>query len=61
MIHITNGDSANSYLKKIGIQGQFQAWHDVLHHGPITEQTDLIKISEYRSEFLADFFLHCFA
>lgn len=56
MIHITNGDSANSYLKKIGIEGQFQAWQDVLHHGPITAQTDLKKISEYRSEFLADFF-----
>jgi len=56
MLHITNGDSANSYLKKIGIEGQFQAWQDVLHHGPITAQTNLKKISEYRSEFLADFF-----
>ena len=56
MIHITNGDSANSYLKKIGIEGQFQAWHDVLHHGPITAQTDLKKISDYRSNYLADFF-----
>ncbi|SFB81772.1 RNA polymerase subunit sigma-24 [Pseudoalteromonas denitrificans] len=56
MLHITNGDNGNSYLKKIGIEGQFQAWQDVLHHGPITSETNIEKISLYRSEFLAEFF-----
>ncbi|PAJ73247.1 RNA polymerase subunit sigma-24 [Pseudoalteromonas sp. NBT06-2] len=56
MIHITNGDNANRYLKQVGIEGQFQAWQDVLHHGPITAETNLNKITEYRSQFLAEFF-----
>jgi hypothetical protein len=56
MLHITNGDYANSYLKKIGIPGQFQAWQDVLHHGVISNQTDLTIISAQRSQFLAEYF-----
>lgn len=56
MLHITNGDSANGYLKRIGILGQFQAWQDALHEGKITAHTDLTIISERRSHFLAEYF-----
>ena len=56
MLHITNGDNANLYLKRIGIQGDFQAWQDALHEGEITSHTDLHAISEIRSHFLAEYF-----
>lgn len=56
MFHITNGDSANLFLKRIGIQGQFVAWQDVLHHGPISSQLTLPAMSDYRAAFLADYF-----
>ena len=56
MFRITNGDSANLFLKRIGIQGQYIAWQDVLHHGPITTATNLADISQYRAAFLADYF-----
>ncbi|ATC97880.1 DUF1835 domain-containing protein [Pseudoalteromonas spongiae] len=56
MYHITNGDSANLFLKRIGIQGQFIAWQDVLHHGPISAEVSLPAMSDYRAAFLADYF-----
>mgnify|MGYP001006266736 CR=1 FL=1 len=56
MLHITNGDSANVYLKRIGILGQFQAWQDALHEGHISTHTELAAISNTRSYFLAEYF-----
>ena len=56
MFHITNGDSANLFLSRIGIQGQFIAWQDVLHHGPIPKETELTHITAIRAPFLADYF-----
>jgi len=56
MFHITDGDCANLFLKRIGIQGQFIAWQDVLHHGPISAEVSLPAMSGYRAAFLADYF-----
>ncbi len=56
MFHITNGDSANAYLKRIGVKGIFIAWQDVLHDGPLTDETNIQKISDHRSVFLAEYF-----
>lgn len=56
MLHITNGDSANLYLKRIGVEGRFVAWHDVLHDGPLPKTNDLVSASQTRAAFLADYF-----
>lgn len=56
MLHITNGDCATAYLQKFNYAGQAIAWQDVLHDGPLTMETDLVKISDYRNIFLAHYF-----
>ncbi len=52
--HITNGDSANLYLKRIGIEGTFVAWQDVLHDGPLPQSSDLLEATSERAGFLAE-------
>lgn len=55
MFHITNGDSANLYLKRIGIQGCFIAWQDCLHEGRLIAAS-LEQSTEQRAAVLADRF-----
>ena len=55
MFHITNGDSANLFLKRIGIQGTFIPWQDCLHEGRLTAGS-LAEITEQRAALLADRF-----
>jgi len=56
MLHITNGESAAGSLRQSGLQGQVQAWQDVLHEGPVPAGLLLDELRPVRAHFLADTF-----
>ena len=51
-LHVTNGDVALLALRTAGITGQFVAWRDVLHDGPVPA-VDWPALREVRARFLA--------
>jgi hypothetical protein len=51
-LHVTNGDVALLALRTAGITGQFIAWRDVLHDGPVPA-ADWPALREVRARFLA--------
>jgi hypothetical protein len=53
MLHITNGDSAATLLRRIGLAGEVIAWRDVLHEGPTPAGLALEAMSDVRARFLA--------
>jgi hypothetical protein len=53
MLHITNGESAATGLRRSGIPGVFLAWRDVLHEGPVPAGLPLHQLSEVRARFIA--------
>ena len=54
ILNITNGDSAVSVMKAVGIAGRFLPWLDVLHDGPVPAGLTLEKLSEVSAQFIID-------
>jgi len=55
MLHITNGDEAAAKLRESGVPGEFLAWRDPLHDGPVPDCDSLPELSDVRARALADF------
>jgi len=53
ILNITNGDSAVKIMQKAIIPGEFLAWQDVLHDGPVPGDISLEALSKIRAEFIA--------
>lgn len=53
MLHVTNGDSTATTLRRIGLAGEVIAWRDVLHEGPTPGGLVLEAMSDVRARFLA--------
>jgi len=53
MFHITNGEHANEMLMAARIEGDFLAWDDVLHEGPVPAGLSLHELSLIRSRFIS--------
>lgn len=53
MLHITNGDSAGQTIGATGLSGDWLAWQDVLHEGPVPVGLALADLSEERARYIA--------
>lgn len=53
MFHITNGERTNEVLMQAGIEGEFLAWDDVLHEGPVPAGLSLHDLSLIRARFIS--------
>jgi len=53
MFHITNGEQANAWLQGAGIAGEYLAWDDVLHEGPVPAGLSLHDLSLIRARFIS--------
>jgi hypothetical protein len=53
MLHVTNGDSAATLLRRTGMTGDVIAWRDILHDGPVRAGLALEAMSDVRARFLA--------
>ncbi|NVK42517.1 MAG: hypothetical protein HWE39_14850 [Oceanospirillaceae bacterium] len=51
--HITNGEMANQWLVRAGLEGDFLPWDDVLHDGPVPGGLSLDEMSSLRAAFIA--------
>ncbi|MBA3944852.1 MAG: hypothetical protein H0X37_09865 [Herpetosiphonaceae bacterium] len=54
MLHITNGDAAVSRLQATGLGGEYLAWRDVLHEGPVPAGLSLEQLRPIRARFIAE-------
>jgi len=52
VLNIVNGDIAINIMKKAKIEGDFLAWRDFLHEGPILQHFSLEQLSKLRTNFL---------
>jgi len=52
MLHITNGDATLKLLKASGLYGDFLAWRDCLHEGPVPSSLSLESLSQVRARFI---------
>ncbi len=55
MLHITNGDSVVARFRDGGIPGQYLAWADPLHDGPVPETANLLELAYIRARAFAGF------
>jgi Domain of unknown function (DUF1835) len=53
---VTNGDTAAEGLRAAGIAGDVLPWRDVLHDGPVPQESSLEALSKIRARYLADEF-----
>ncbi|MEO8201689.1 MAG: hypothetical protein ABI679_14265, partial [Gemmatimonadota bacterium] len=53
MLHITNGDSAASLIRRSGVPGGVLPWRDVLHEGPVPGGLALRELSAVRARFIS--------
>jgi len=51
---VTNGMAAVNALQAAGITGDFCAWNDVLHDGPVPGSLDDSALARVRAQFIAD-------
>ena len=54
MLHITNGDIAVERMRDGGVRGEYLAWRDVLHEGPVPTTATLEELSAIRARYLAE-------
>ncbi len=54
ILNITNGDCAVAVMEKASIPGEFLAWRDVLHEGPVPAGLKLEELSQVRTGFIVD-------
>lgn len=52
ILHITNGDSTTSYLKKLNVQGDFITWREMLCEGKTTVDVGSESFWKSRFDFL---------
>jgi len=52
ILHITNGDSAVNIMKEAAIAGDFLAWRDVLHDGPVPDDLRFEELLLLREKFI---------
>ncbi|MBL8214351.1 MAG: hypothetical protein JNK87_26760 [Bryobacterales bacterium] len=53
MLQITNGDAVIGKFEEMGLEGQYLAWRDVLHEGPVPQTATLAELDEIRARFIA--------
>lgn len=53
MLQITNGDAVIGTFEQMGLEGQYLAWRDVLHEGPVPQTATLAELDEIRAQFIA--------
>ena len=53
MLHLINGDCAETVLRAAGVPGRFLSWRDVLHDGPVPGGLPPEQLNETRARFLA--------
>lgn len=53
MLHVTNGDAALAVLRESGVPGDFLAWRDALHEGPVPALAPP-ALRETRARFVAE-------
>lgn len=59
-LNIVNSDACVVLMKEAGIQGDFLAWRDFLHEGPVPANLSLEKLSEIRANFITQYGLGTF-
>jgi hypothetical protein len=52
MLHVTNGDSVLHSFRDGAMPGNYLAWRDVLHDGPVPMTSTLAELSDIRARFL---------
>lgn len=55
MLHITNGDSVIRGFREAALPGEYLAWSDPLHDGPVPMTSSLDELSAIRAAALAGF------
>ena len=55
MLHVTNGDAVLDGFRAGQVPGDYLAWHDPLHDGPVPEASSLEALSDIRARALSDF------
>jgi hypothetical protein len=55
MLHVTNGDAVIDGFREGMLPGDYLAWRDPLHDGPVPEVASLEALSDIRARALADF------
>lgn len=53
MLHLVNGDCAETVLRAAGLPGRFLSWRDVLHDGPVPGALTPEQLNDARARFLA--------
>jgi len=53
ILNIVNSNIVLNQLKNSNIDGDFLAWEDFLHEGPVPENLSLEKLSKIRAKFIA--------
>jgi hypothetical protein len=53
VLHVTNGDVAVERMREGGLRGDYLAWQDVLHDGPVPLTATLEELSAIRVRHLA--------
>ena len=54
ILNITNGDCAVNVMQLAAIDGDFLAWRDVLHDGPVPSGFNFNELSEVRAQFIIE-------
>jgi hypothetical protein len=54
-LNIVNGDACIKIMREAGIEGDFLAWIDFLHEGPVPANLSLDKLSKIRAKFISDY------
>ena len=52
VLNIVNGDVAIDIMKEAKIEGDFLAWQDFLHEGPVPKRFSLQQLSSLRADFI---------
>ena len=56
-LNIVNGDACIEMMRNAQIVGDFLAWQDFLHEGPVPANLTLEELSKVRANFIADYSL----
>ena len=54
-LNIVNGDTCINIMKEAQIEGDFLAWKDFLHEGPVPANLTLKELSQIRANFISDY------
>ena len=55
MLHVTNGDAVLDRFREGRLPGDYLAWRDPLHDGPVSTMSSLEALSDIRARALSDF------